>query len=233
MAERAPGLVVAGGVELPDELELGAHVVIHEGVAIGPGCRLQDHVVVGKQPLLSARSRSSRDPVGETRLAGRVSLCTGVIVFAGATLEAGAILGDRSWIRERSLIGPDATFGSGVVVGADVSIGARVRIQTYSIIVTGSVVDDDVFVGPAVTTTNDGALGRRRGAAAQLRGVALRRACRIGAGVTVLPGVEVGEEAVVGAGALVTRDVAPRSIVMGVPARPVGEVPDGELLAPR
>ena len=75
----------------------------------------------------------------------------------------------------------------------------------------------------------EGAVGRHeRGA--QLRGARLRRACRVGAGSIVLPGVEVGEEAFVAAGALVTRDVGPREVVMGVPARPVRQVPDEDLL---
>jgi acetyltransferase-like isoleucine patch superfamily enzyme len=89
-----------------------------------------------------------------------------------------------------------------------------------------------VFLAPVVSTTNDNAIGRRRGAASELSPMTLRRGCRIGAGVTMLPGIEVGEEAVVGAGALLTRDVPPRTIVMGVPARPVGEVSDEDLLDP-
>jgi acetyltransferase-like isoleucine patch superfamily enzyme len=63
-----------------------------------------------------------------------------------------------------------------------------------------------------------------------LRGVTLRRACRVGGGAVLTPGVEVGEEAFVAAGAVVTRDVAPRTVVMGVPARPVREVRDADLI---
>jgi UDP-2-acetamido-3-amino-2,3-dideoxy-glucuronate N-acetyltransferase len=91
------------------------------------------------------------------------------------------------------------------------------------------VVDDDVFVAPGVTLTNDQTIGRRR-AGDELRGAVLRRACRIGAGAVLLPGVEVGEEGVVAAGAVVTRDVPPRTLVMGVPARIAREVPEEELL---
>ncbi|HEY2636317.1 MAG TPA: DapH/DapD/GlmU-related protein, partial [Solirubrobacteraceae bacterium] len=91
------------------------------------------------------------------------------------------------------------------------------------------VVEDDVFVGPGAMTTNDSAMGRHpRGEA--LRGVLLRRACRIGGGVVLTPGVEVGEEAFVAAGAVVTQDVAPRAVVRGVPARPWREVGDEDLL---
>ena len=92
-----------------------------------------------------------------------------------------------------------------------------------------SVVEDEVFIGPGVTTTNDDAMGRHR-PDAPLAGATLRRACRVGGGVVLTPGVEIGEEAFVAAGAVVTRDVEPRTVVMGVPARAVRRVPDEDLL---
>ena len=78
-------------------------------------------------------------------------------------------------------------------------------------------------------TTNDDAMGRHGGRCAAA-GRACRRACRVGGGAVLVPGVEVGEEAFVAAGAVVTRDVPPGAVVMGVPARVVREVPDEDLL---
>ncbi len=78
-------------------------------------------------------------------------------------------------------------------------------------------------------TTNDHAMGRHAAGEA-LRGPVFRRACRVGGGAVVLPGVEIGEEAFVAAGALVTRDVGERQVVMGVPARVVRQVGDEDLL---
>jgi acetyltransferase-like isoleucine patch superfamily enzyme len=91
------------------------------------------------------------------------------------------------------------------------------------------VVEDDVFVGPGVTTTNDDTMARQDHAA-PLRGPRLGRACRIGGGAVLVPGVAVGEEAFVAAGALVTAEVPARAVVMGVPARVVRQVPDADLL---
>jgi acetyltransferase-like isoleucine patch superfamily enzyme len=110
-----------------------------------------------------------------------------------------------------------------------VVIGARTRIQTDAYITAFSSLEDDVFVAPRVITTNDMTAGRR-GPGVPLRGPVLRRACRVGAGAVLLPGVEVGEEAFVGAGSVVTRDVAPRSLVVGSPARHVRDVDERELL---
>ncbi len=96
-------------------------------------------------------------------------------------------------------------------------------------VTAGSVVEDDVFLGPGVLTTNDDTMGRHpRGE--PLRGPTFRRACRVGGGAVLVPGVVIGEEAFVAAGALVTRDVGPREVVMGVPACVVRRVPDEDLL---
>jgi acetyltransferase-like isoleucine patch superfamily enzyme len=96
--------------------------------------------------------------------------------------------------------------------------------------VTGNaVVEDDVFLGPGVVTTNDHAMGRHpRGE--PLRGPVFRRACRVGGGVVVLPGIEIGEEAFIAAGSVVTRDVGARQVVLGAPARRLREVPDEDLI---
>ena len=103
------------------------------------------------------------------------------------------------------------------------------KVQTGVYLTAWSEVEDDAFVGPGVTTTNDDTMSRH-GDDYPLRGARLRRACRVGGGVVLVPGVEVGEEAFVAAGAVVTRDVPARAVVMGVPARVVGEVPDADLL---
>jgi acetyltransferase-like isoleucine patch superfamily enzyme len=132
-------------------------------------------------------------------------------------------------VRERAVVGEGSVVGRGSAVDNDVTIGARVRIQSQAYVTAYSVIEDDVFFGPCAMTTNDDTMARHP-KGMPLRGATLRRACRIGGGAVLVPGVEVGEEAFVAAGAVVTKDVPARAVVMGVPARQVREVPDDDLL---
>ena len=102
-------------------------------------------------------------------------------------------------------------------------------MQTRCYLTTGSLVEEDAFLGPGVVLANDNTMGRHS-PEEPLRGPVLRRACRIGAGTVICPGVEIGEEAFVAAGTVVTADVPARAVVVGVPARKLREVPDEDLL---
>jgi acetyltransferase-like isoleucine patch superfamily enzyme len=186
-------------------------------------------VVLGKPPRLAAHSTARRAAEDPLELGRDVVVGAGAVVLAGAHVADGATLGDQAFVRERAVIGPGSAVGRGSAIENDVTVGARVRIQTGVYLTAYTEVDEDAFVGPGVCTTNDDTMGRHeRGL--RLRGARLRRACRIGGGVVVCPGIEVGEEAFVAAGAVVTRDVPARAVLMGVPGRAVREVPDADLL---
>jgi acetyltransferase-like isoleucine patch superfamily enzyme len=225
----SPGLVLSPTASVGEGVVFGAHVVVHDGVVIGDGCTIGDHAVLGKTPSLGKRSTAPRGALEALVLEAGVVIGTQAVVFAGTQIGAGAIVGDQAFVRERTTIGPETVIGRATGVDNDVSIGARVRIQSQAYVTAYSVIEDDVFLGPCAMTTNDDTMARHP-KGEPLRGATLRRACRVGGGAILLPGIEVGEEAFVAAGAVVTSDVAPRKVVMGVPARMVRDVPDEDLL---
>lgn len=152
-----------------------------------------------------------------------------VVIHAGVRIGDDCLIGDLAQIREGARIGAGSVIGAGSSVDPEVTLGERVKVQTHCYLTTGAVIEDDVFIGPGVTMTNDNTMGRHA-PGEPLDGPKLRRGCRIGGGAVLCPGVEIGEEGFVGAGAVVTDDVAPRAVMLGVPARQVREVGDEDLL---
>jgi acetyltransferase-like isoleucine patch superfamily enzyme len=228
-ANKARGLCVGDDVSVGDGVLFGPNVVVEHGTRIGEASVVEMGAVLGKVPRLARTSATAQEDLSPLRTGVRVTVCANAIVYAGSVLGDEAIVGDQAQIRERSIVGPQSVIGRGSAIDNDVTIGARVKIQTNVYITAFSVVEDDVFIGPGASTTNDDTMSRHA-PGEQLRGVTLRRACRIGGGAVLVPGVEVGEEAFVAAGAVVTKDVPARAFVMGVPARQVREVADAELL---
>jgi acetyltransferase-like isoleucine patch superfamily enzyme len=210
--------------------EVGDNVVIYPGTVIGDGCRIADNVVLGKQPTLSPRSTARREELPPLELGAGTVVSTGAIVFAGTKIGARAIVGDQACVRERCVVGDDVVIGRGSLVENDTTIGALTRIQANAYVTAYSTLEDNVFIAPCVTTTNDNYMGRTERRHALMRGPTIRRGARVGGAAVLLPGVEIGEEAFVGAGAVVLEDVPPRTVVVGNPARPLREVPDDELL---
>ncbi len=193
--------------------------VVHEGTVLGEGVRVLEHAVVGKQPVLSARSTTKREPLPPAELGDGVVVSSGAVVFAGTTIGARSIVGDQACVRERCEIGEDVVVGRGTLVENDTTVGARTKIQANAYVTGYSTVEEDVFIAPCVVTTNDNFMGRTERRHELVKGPTIRRGARVGGGVVLCPGIEVGEEAFIAAGAVVTKDVPPRMVAMGVPGR--------------
>jgi acetyltransferase-like isoleucine patch superfamily enzyme len=206
--------------------------IVHPGTILGDGVRVLEYAVVGKQPALSPRSTAARGELPPAVVGEGTVVSTGAIVFAGTTIGARVILGDQSCVRERVSIGDDVVVGRGSLVENDTTIGALTKIQADAYITAYSTLEEHVFVAPCVVTTNDDFMGRTEERHALVKGPTLRRGARVGGGAVLCPGVEIGEEAFVGAGAVVTKDVPAGVVVVGNPARVLRRVPEGELLDP-
>jgi len=226
----APGAVIHDGARIGARSTIGAGSVVHGGVEIGEDCTIEDLVVLGKRPRLRpGSSAAAGGELGPLLIGDGATVCCGAVVYAGSQIGDRVIIGDQTQVRERSRIGTASVVGRGSCIDFGAEVGAGVLIQTGVYVTGKSVVEDHVFLGPGVLTTNDHSMGRHP-SGEPIRGPVFRRACRIGGGVVVLPGVEVGEEAFVAAGAIVTKNVAAREVVVGTPARHLREVPDEDLI---
>lgn len=223
------GCVVEDGAVIGSGTVLGNYVVVKEGTQIGRNCTVGDFCVVGKKPVLSKMSTARRE-VTNLIVKDGVSISSHVVIFAGSVIGEGCVIGDQATIRERVTLGKETVVGRGVCIENDVQVGKRCRIQTNAYITAYTVLEDFVFIAPCVTTTNDNFMGRTEKRLSLMKGPVIKKGARVGGNAIILPGVVIGEEAFVAAGSVVTRDVEPRTVVKGVPARPFRQVPEEELL---
>lgn len=148
-------------------------------------------------------------------LGDRARIRAGTVVYSDVVAGDDLQTGHHALIREGTRIGDDVTVGTRAVVDGYSTVGSGASLQTGAYVPSYTDLGDGVFLGPNATLTNDPYPTRRD---EELRGPTLERDVTVGANATVLPGVTVGERSFIAAGAVVTRDVPPRTIATGVPA---------------
>jgi acetyltransferase-like isoleucine patch superfamily enzyme len=224
------GSIVAPDVVLGQGVRIGHRVIIHPGVELGDGVTVADGAILGLAPARGKNSTLELSPLGPLRVGAGTYIGAYAVVYGGSEIGEECFIADAAQVRERCRLGRRVVVGHQATVENDCTIGDNTKLQTGVYLTARSRVEDWVFLAPMVTTTNDRYLARTEARHAAIRGPWIRRAARIGAAAVLLPGVEVGQEAVVAAGAVVTRDVPPYQVVMGVPARVVRPTPREQLL---
>ena len=139
---------------------------------------------------------------------------TNTVIYCEVRIGSNFRTGHNVVIRERTVIGDNVLVGTNTIIDGETKIGNRVKIQSNVYIPRRTIIEDDVFIGPNAVLTND-----KYPPSPDLKGPILKRGARIGANCTILPGIVVGEEAMIAAGAVVTKDVPPRKLAIGVPAK--------------
>jgi UDP-2-acetamido-3-amino-2,3-dideoxy-glucuronate N-acetyltransferase len=153
------------------------------------------------------------------------------IISEDAKIGANTRIGNFVFIRDNTVIGKDCVVGSYVDIEGDVRIGNYVSLQSGCYLTRGVTIEDEVFCGPRIITMNDKQISYHRPSLVFSRNAPrLLRAARIGGGCVLCPGVTIGENALIGAGSVVTRDVPDRCIALGNPARVVGQVPADQII---
>lgn len=227
---RGHNLLVGANVKIDPTASIGANVVLHDDVEIGPGATVKHNCVIGQAPSLSQGSNALASDERITRIGAGATICNNVVILRGVRVGERTIIGDHCFMREGATVGEDCVMGHATAMGVRCRVGDRVRAQGPTGISPAMIVEDDVFISAYLAPITDRTSGRdpmeKNGI------VTLRRGCRIGANVSLMPGVEIGEEALVGAGAVVLESVGTREKVVGTPARVIGHVTDDELIAP-
>ncbi len=189
---------------------------------IGKDCIFLDNVILGcptKKIMDEAKSKHSdfhNFGFNGTVIGDNAVVRSNSVIYCNVKIGNNFRTGHNVLIREETEIGNNVLIGTNVVVDGYTKIGNNVSVQSNAYIPTNTIIGDSVFIGPCAVLTNDKYPIRKH---YELKGPVLRKGASIGANSTILPGIEIGEGAIVAAGALVTRDVAPWKLAIGAPAR--------------
>ncbi len=216
--------VIYDDVEIEDGVVLHNFVVLYPGTVLKRGAEVYDHSVIGKLPTSpGSTAKSYGSSFGKTVIGADSIICPGVVIYTGTVIGHNTLIGDNASIREQCVVGDYDIISRNVTINYETKIGSYTKILDGAHITGNMVVGSHVFISVLVTSTNDNSMGRDAEAVSHLQGPVIKDYVTVGAGASLLPGVTVGENAIVGASALVTKDVPPNMVVMGVPARVVKE----------
>jgi acetyltransferase-like isoleucine patch superfamily enzyme len=215
-------------IEIAADCRIGAFAVVYGGVALGEAVQVEERSVVGKPETGYAVGHMYPGAGDDTVIGAGTVLRSGAILYAGVQVGEASVVGHHTLLRSFVTVGANTQLGHQLTIERCTRIGERVRCSPGSHITSSCVLADGVFLGAGVRTINDRELiWRDPERTPDLVPPQFERNARIGSGSTIMAGVVVGENALVGAGSVVIRDVPAGAIVYGVPAR-VRNRPGGE-----
>jgi len=227
----AENIIIEDNVKIGNNCQIGYNVVIRENTIIGDDVRIDDNTVIGKLPMKAKMSIfQENNELPPAKIGNNCLIGANVVIYIGSSISHDVLVADLASIRENATIGEYTIVGRGVTVENYVKIGKRCKLESECYITAYSEIEDYVFIAPGVVTSNDNYLGRTEERFKHFKGVTVKKGGRIGANSVILPGKIIGEDALVAAGSTVTKDIPPRKIVMGSPARIIRDVPSEQLI---
>jgi len=223
--------VIEEGVEIGRGCLIGNNVVIHQGTRIGDRVRVDDQTVIGKDLMKAANTAVTKEmELPGTEIGNDCIIGTSVVIYRGCRIGQRVLVADLASVRENVTIGDYTIVGRGAAIENFCKIGSYCKLETDVYITAYSTLEDRVFVAPCVATSNDNFVGRTEERFKHFKGVTVKRGGRVGLNATILPGKVIGEDSLVAAGSVVTRDIPTKKIALGSPAKPWRDVPPEQLL---
>lgn len=211
-------VVIEEGVTFGEGVTIGHNTVILSGTVIGNNVKIGSNCVIGVKPGGNKRMRRENETIDKLTIGSNTTIGNLVSIYNGSSISENCFIGDHASIRENVSIGQETVVGRAAIVELNTTIGSRCTIQTLAYITGDTILEDNVFIGPCVSMSNDKYMGLQE---YQLKGPHIKRNVKVGNNATFLPNVTVGENAVVGAGSVVTKDVKDGETVVGVPAKSI------------
>lgn len=218
-----PGVELSNNVFVDFETVIFGPTKIGEGTYVGSGCLIGHPRREELGPALKGRVEGFNAKGAETVIGRNCVIRSGCVIYSGVKIGDRVEFGHNVLVREDVKIGEGSLVGTNSVIDGRCSIGRGVSIQTGAYISAYSTIEDHSFLGPYCVLLNDRYAAKRE---SKLVGPTIKRGASIGGNATIMAGVTVGEYSLVGASAVVTKDVPPRSIYAGVPAKLLRKIPE-------
>lgn len=216
-------VVIEQDVRIGDNVTIGNFTIIKKGTQIGNDVLIEDGVVLGKLPFsnnkMARKASSENNPL---IIKDRVKIGCNVVINCNVLIESDVLIGDLASIRENVQVGKSSIIGRNATIELNTTIGNRVVIQTSSYITGDMIIEDDVFIGPCCSSSNDKYMGEGN---YKYAGPHICKGAKIGNNATLLPGIKIGEMAVVGAGSVITKDVPAHEVYIGNPCKKLEKRP--------
>ncbi|MCI8341784.1 MAG: N-acetyltransferase [Firmicutes bacterium] len=211
--------IIGEGCKIGSNVKIHHFAVIYDGTEIGDDCEIFDHAVIGRPPkaagILISKIEENLPPV---TIGNKTVIGASAVIYADCHIGNNVLICDLASLREGCSVGDNTVIARLVTCNHHVTIGKNVKIIDVTHITSNTVIEDDVFIGVAVSSANDNGM-RISGDQPTNNKIVLRKGCKIGASAVILPSVEIGENSIVGANSVVTKNVRENALVLGTPAR--------------
>ncbi|WP_461673516.1 DapH/DapD/GlmU-related protein [Priestia megaterium] len=211
-------VVIEDHVKIGENVFIGHNTIILNGTEIGDDVVIGFNCVLGIQPIGNQRMRQISKNHNQLVLKNNTRIGNLVSIYSGTLVAENAFIGDHASIRENVIIEESTVIGRGAIVELNSKIGKKCTIQTLVYVTGDTIIEDNVFIGPCVSMSNDKYMGAQP---YKLIGPHIKKDAKIGNNASLLPGITIGQKTIVGAGAVVTKNIEDGQIFAGVPAKDI------------
>lgn len=217
--------IIHEGAAVAESAIINDYVVIYPNVVILENVEVMDHAVIGRLPKAASTSKRKVQKEYKKTVIGENSIISpGAVIYTDVMIGKDTLIGDNASIREGCRIGSGCIIARNVSINYNTMVGDATKIMDNAHITGNMIIEECVFISTLVATSNDNLIGKGEYSDERERGPYIKRGAMIGAAANLLPAITIGENAIVAAGAVVTKDVPSRKVVMGIPAKIVRDI---------
>lgn len=217
--------IIENNCDISNNVIIENNVIIHSNTQIGSYTKILDETILGRKPVATGSiERKIEDNLDNLKIGSESVIGVSSTIYKGTYIGNNVLVSDNASIREECLIDDGCIISRGVTINYNTKIGKRTKIMDLTHITGNMIIEDDVFVSVGITSTNDNTMGRAQYGEDHVKGPVIKKFATIGGGACLLPGVEVGDNTIIGMGSVVAKSISSKKVAMGIPAKIVKDV---------